>query len=351
MNELIYNASTRLYLKLKELELSSLNISEYNKNYVNKYLNNYLFYIPLYTQLLQKSISKLNKPISESTFIDYGGGCGILSFLAIELGFKNVIYSDLYSVSVSDTKILSSKLDLTINEFICGDIEEFIDKLFKNNIKPDLICSFDVLEHIYDLENWFNKLSQIKNNFHLIFMTSANSHNPFVRNRLKKLQLKAEHQGSITSFGWKKSDTRTAYIEVRKEIIKKTYPNLNSFDVELLSKKTRGLRKDHIHKVVLEFLKSSEINYQINHPTNTCDPNNGNWTENLIDLNFLTNILIEKKYNIKYTNSFYSYSKNKVLNLPKYILNFLIKKLGPENLFFSPTYTLELEKNYNKDLT
>ena len=89
---LIDNAIAQLYKKFQNLHIVTLDISDYNKRYLQDYYDNFYFFMPLYKQLLQKCLAKLSKPIAESCFIDYGGGCGMLSFLAVELGFKQVVY-------------------------------------------------------------------------------------------------------------------------------------------------------------------------------------------------------------------------------------------------------------------
>lgn len=342
--KLIEVAISNLYSKIHKLDIKNLKISDYNKEYLKKYISNYNFYMSLYKQLLHKSIIKLKKPISQSIFVDYGGGCGMLSYIAKEIGFKSVIYNDIYQISVNDTKIISREIDIVIEDYICGDVYEFVNELNIKNIKPDLICSFDVLEHIYNLEKWFQTIRKIKGKFSLLFMTSANSRNPYLVNRLKKLQIKAEYVGSNRTVGWKESDMNSPFREVRINIIKNKFPELENIEIKDLSKRTRGLRKEDIEEVVQNYKSSGLIDYQIKHATNTCDPYTGNWTENLIDLNHLKNFLEKINFKVEITNSFYGYSNNKIFNLPKYILNLIIKLLGTKNLFFSPTYTLEINK-------
>jgi len=82
-----------LFEKLKILNLNEIGISEYNQRYMNEYIRDYSFYAPLYKQLLCSAIEELKLPIEESVFIDYGGGSGLLSFLAKEIGFKKFFYS------------------------------------------------------------------------------------------------------------------------------------------------------------------------------------------------------------------------------------------------------------------
>ena len=332
-----------LHSKLGTLDIQNLQISDYNKEYLKKYIQNYSFYMSLYSQLLIKSLKKLNKPLAESIFVDYGGGCGMLSYLAKEVGFKSVIYNDIYEVSVNDTKTISKELAIKIDKYIHGDIDAFLHEIKATTIEPDLICSFDVLEHIYDLKNWFRSIATIKNTFSLVFMTSANAKNPYINYKLKKLQIQAEFQGMDKTIGWKASDLNSSFLEARKTIIRTKFSELKDDKIEKLSRKTRGLRKDDIEKVVKDYIKNNRIDYHIAHPTNTCDPHTGNWTENLIDLRQLKKIAQDNNFNIEITNSFYSYSKTKILNFPKQILNLILRILGPKNLFFSPTYTLEIQ--------
>lgn len=330
--------------KLQQLDLDNLAISEYNRQYLKKYLEDYSFYIFIYSQLLSKAIAKLEKPVSKSTFIDYGGGCGMLSYLASELGFNKVIYNDIYLVSVADVKIISKTLGIKIDHFIAGDVDEFVGKINEINAKPDLICSFDVLEHIYDLEKWFFAIAKIDHSFSLLFTTHANGANPLILRRLKKLQVKAENKGLTRTKGWKEIDSSTSFLVLRKEMIRSKFPELSNKEVELLSKRTRGLRENDIEILVRDYLKTGQIFYEIYHPTNTCDPYTGNWTEHLIDLKKLKSIIIKKRLLFDVSNSYYGYSKNKIWNVPKFLINQLLKIVGKRHLFFSPTYTLEVQK-------
>jgi len=341
----IERAINNLHSKLHKLNLNNLNITDYNKGYLKKYVDNYYYFMSLYSQLLEKAIKKLKKPISESVFVDYGGGCGMLSYLAKEIGFKSVVYYDIYQKSVNDTKIISKEIAIVIDHYICGDIEKFVIEINNGNINPDLICSFDVLEHIYDLKKWIKAIKDIDTNFSLLFMTSANPRNLYIVNRLKKLQIKAEHEGLNRTIDWKDTDLSSSFLEARKYIIIEKFPQLTAKEIKELSIKTRGLNKGDIEKVAKNYIKTNSIDYHINHPTNTCDPYSGNWTENLIDLKQLKIFIENNNLKVDVTNSFYSYSNNKIFNIPKLILNLIISLFGPRNLFFSPTYTLEIQKD------
>lgn len=342
---LIEASIKRLYLKMQGIEIQQMNISAYNKSYLKKYQDDFHFYMSLYAQLLVKSINKLKKPIAESTFIDYGGGSGMLSYLAKEVGFQTVVYVDLYQISVDDAKIISNHLGIEIDYFICGDVKEFTGKIKDLKIQADLICSFDVLEHIYDLTYWMKTIAEIENDFSLLFMTSANPKNILVSRRLKKIHRKCEYRGVEKGDNWKEMDLNSSFLIGRREIIRKRFPELTLEELNLLALRTRGLRKDGIEKLVSTYIETGKINYTIAHPTNTCDPYTGNWSEQLINLEELKLIARGEDLAVDITNSFYSYGDRKLLNVPKYILNKIIKLVGSNNLFFSPSYVLEIQKS------
>ncbi len=341
---LVENSIRKLRIKLKALNLSSLDISAYNKKYLSKYIDNYDYFMHFYKQLLTKAIDKLPKPVSESVFVDYGGGCGILSYLAKEVGFKTVIYDDIYPVSVNDAKIIAGIIHINIDYFIYGDIDQFVTTINSLRLKPDLICSFDVLEHIYDWRLWIKTITKIDDQFSLLFMTSANSKNPFINRRLKKIQVQAENKGFTKYDGWKESDLNTSFLEERKKIIASKFENLKNKEINLLAKATRGLIKTDIEKVVDGFLQTGNIQYKPVHSTNTCDPYTGNWAEHLINIDELKTFIKSNDLNIEITNVYHSYSKNKLLDPLKYLMNLFMKILGNRSLFLSPMYVLEIEK-------
>jgi len=340
---LISNAIRSLYFKINELDLQNLNISDHTEESLLKYVNNYSFYMSAYSQLLRKALKKINNSVNECIFVDYGGGCGILSWLAKMVGFKTVIYNDIYKSSVIDAEILSKKLDISIDYYINGDVEDFVNQITRLNIQPDLICSFDVLEHIYDLESWIKTIAKIQK-FYLLFMTGANPKNPYIVNRLKKLHIRSEYQGCEKNIRCNDIYLNTSILKEREIIISNMFPDLKNNEVEFLSKNSRGLRKDDIEKMVHEYKKTGKTRYIIDHPTNTCDPYTGSWTERLIDLERLKIFCESNNLLVDISNSFYCYSNNIILNTVKFLFNQLIKILGTKNLFFSPFIILEIQK-------
>lgn len=339
----VETALKTLLVKLSPLNLEEIGVSEYNQRYMSEYIKDYSFYAPLYQQLLNSAIKELKLPIEESVFVDYGGGCGILSLLAKEVGFKQVIYSDIYDISLSDAKLIAEKTNIKIDDFILGNIDELVVGITQRKISPDLICSFAVLEHIYNLDEWFKSLSKLKNSFCLVFLTSANPYNPFIRRRLMKLQRIVEFQGSEEFWGMKKRDLRIPFLNARKDIIKEIITDLDESTLEYLAKETRGLDQKDIIKEIEHYQSNGILRYKIKHPTNTCDPYTGNWAENLIDIPSVKKLLESLNFQSEVISGLYSYSSNKKLNFIKSILNQLIRINNRFGLYLSATYILKVK--------
>ena len=171
----INEAAKRLYEKLLRLELNDLNISEYNKRYLGNRIKSKKANLQLYTHLLSLSLKNLTYSFKDIVLVDYGGGAGLFSLLAKELGIGTVIYNDIFDTSCDDFRIISNKLKISIDSIVPGDIGELIDFVSKNNIKINSICSFDVIEHIYDVSNHINNLEKLSDGFmNIVYASSAN---------------------------------------------------------------------------------------------------------------------------------------------------------------------------------
>jgi len=57
-HNIINEAGEKLYSKIQFLNLQNLNISEYNRNYLKKYVDNLSFYISQYSLLFVKALKK-----------------------------------------------------------------------------------------------------------------------------------------------------------------------------------------------------------------------------------------------------------------------------------------------------
>ncbi len=70
----INSAASRLFNKLKYLDVDSLNISEYNKRYFGGILKELTYSLQLYSYILSWSLAESDILFNKFVFLDYGGG-------------------------------------------------------------------------------------------------------------------------------------------------------------------------------------------------------------------------------------------------------------------------------------
>jgi len=341
-------AAERLHKKFLKLNIGKSSISEYNQKYLSDQLDNPVGTLQRYTHLLALSLDKdYLSPLDKFVFVDYGGGSGILALLAKELGIGRVIYNDIYDVSCNDMKVLSRNMNINIDDYVCGDIDELISYFKKKQILINAISSHDVIEHIYDVEDYLKKLRLVSNtSFRIVFSSTANSQNPLIERKLKKIHKRCEYRDRYKVKGHKKRDSLKNYFDLRKEIIKNYSDFLTEEVIDNIAVITRGLRKQDIEKCVDEYIKSGKIHYKSDHPTNTCDPITGNWAEHIMSTNYLKKILQDEGFFVRILSGYWQYSDHRIKLIIKNILNMCIKLLGGKGLFIAPAYIISADYNH-----
>lgn len=334
----ILAAKKRLKKNLKGLNINQIDISDYNKRYLSNKLKKIDGTLDTYGDLLKICFHDTELSLRDTVLVDYGGGSGILSFLAKEFGIGTIIYVDIFHESCNDVRVLSNYLKLPLNYIVNGNIDELLIFLQKNSLIVNAIASYDVLEHIYDIDDHFKKLSSINAPFRIVYASGANIKNPYISKNLKKQQLLAEYHDRREKWGHKQRDTLKAYFDIRKEIIHLYSPKLDSVSVNLIAKVTRGLQEADIKKCVDEYIEKGQINYSIDHPTNTCDPYTGNWCEHLIRTDWFEQNISKYGYSVKILNGHWNATSTIPKKAISKILNLFIKALGNNGLIIAPYY-------------
>jgi 2-polyprenyl-3-methyl-5-hydroxy-6-metoxy-1,4-benzoquinol methylase len=345
----INSAAERLFNKLNYFNVKELNISDYNKQYFQGKLTHLTSCLRLYSYILSWSLAKSDVPLDEFVFLDYGGGSGMLSLLAKELGIGTVIYNDIYDVSCHDAKLIAESIGNSADYYVCGDIDEVLDFLRANNIDCHAIASYDVIEHIYDLESFFRKLTFCsKGPLTIVMSSGSNIFNPLCRRKQMKQQLDVEYQDREKKWGHKERDCLMSYLKVRREIIAeyiRQFDNeLEDKDVAQLAKNTRGMDKADIEKATGEYLKTGSFPPPPTHPTNTCDPYTGNWMEHLFDPCQLAAILSQAGFKTQILSGYYGCPNNIIKRLIGTFLNrliFIFKKHGIRIAAFITVYGIK----------
>jgi hypothetical protein len=341
LQEQLASAEIRLYEKFDKLDLESLPISEYNRRYLGTKIPNLKGLLSLYGRLLYLSLQNSQKSLKKSVLVDYGGGSGVISLLAIELGVGTVIYNDIYDVSCCDVGILCNALDLNMDHIVCGDVDELVSYLQEKSISINAIVSYDVLEHIYDVEAHFQRLNRLTGSvFRIVYASGANIENPLYVRSVKQKQLKAEYQTREKKWGHKERDSLQAYLDIRKNIISSYAPGLAPDTVDHLARSTRGLIQSDIEKRVDEFRNNGCIQYHIDHPTNTCDPYTGNWCEHLMEFEWLERTIRDRGFSVEILTGRYTSGGSLLKRSVKKILNSMLQIMGRRGMIIAPYFVV-----------
>jgi 2-polyprenyl-3-methyl-5-hydroxy-6-metoxy-1,4-benzoquinol methylase len=340
----INDAATRLFSKLQAIDVESLNISDYNKSYFGEHLKELRQALQVYSYILAWSIAEMNLPINKCSILDYGGGSGMISLLAKELDFKTVLYNDIYDISCHDAKTIGLSIGNQADHYILGDIDDVIIFLKKNDIRCNSIVSYDVIEHIYDMEYFIKKLPELtdKTCSSIVMSSGANTCNPLIVRTFKKLHYKVEFENREDTVGRKKRDALESYSTLRKKIVQQHAPDLNSNEIKEITRRTRGLIERDIINVVNDYKITKKFPPEPKHPTNTCDPYTGNWAEHLMDIYHLKNQLNDVGFRSKIIAGYEGNSdkKGKIRNciiIPGFNTLINLPKFG---ICFAPFFTL-----------
>jgi hypothetical protein len=203
------------------------------------------------------------------------------------------------------------------------------------------MISYDVIEHIYDLGVYFSKLPLLSDgSMRVVFASSANSHNPLINNQRIKAQKVIELKDRPKEWGHKERDALQSYLGIRKKIISTYAPHLTQDEVDMLARATRGLIKQDIEKVVVDYNATGIITYSPDHSSNTCDPLTGNWAEHLMDTVEVKNLLSKSGFNVSVLPGYFDSAGKSYKRVAKESLNLAIRGLGGYNLAVAPYYVI-----------
>lgn len=351
LSDRIASAQVRLRAKLLALDVKTCGISDYNQRYLGAKIDRLEATLQLYGHLLCLSLGRQPIPLERFVLVDYGGGSGVLSLLALELGIGAVIYNDIYDVSCKDVRLLSNMLGLPLAHIICGDIDQLVLYVRSNSISVHAVTSHDVLEHIYNVKSHFKSLSAISNScLRIVYASGANIKNPLCVHIVRKKQMEVECKDRGKQWGHKERDSLRAYLDIRKEIISAYAPGLNSEMIEQLGCSTRGLIKADIEKCVDEYRLKGGISFIPDHPTNTCDPYTGNWCEHLMETRWLQGILEDEGFLVEILPGQYRMSGSTPIKKGiEFFLNAVIRLLGKWGMFIAPYYVVYADRLAEKE--
>jgi len=314
LSTLINEKATDLFNKLSSLPIEALDLPDHVVTYLEKYHHGRQFFsVQTAAELLYRSISMQNKPVADLTVMDYGAGMGCLYMLAKMIGCKEVIYNDLLPDNTAASGIISRYLGIPVDLFVASDHKGTLRMLKDKNIDCDIILSRNVVEHIYDLDEFYGDMAKGQPGAMIFFSTTANYQNPGMLWYHKKLH----------------RDYEVRYKTKREMIIKEKMKDISDMDMEKLATATRGLAVSDLDDAILRYRENGTLPDPSVHYTNTCDPDNGIWAEHIIPVADYRRIIESKGYRLSVKPAFWDTHYSSALkNLFAGTMNFVTRQLG-----------------------
>jgi 2-polyprenyl-3-methyl-5-hydroxy-6-metoxy-1,4-benzoquinol methylase len=326
------NRSAREYIPsfmalLQSIPLKELKLPLFPETYFSYLLNNAAYFLRTYAQLLDMVPLYCKKSREELTIVDHGCGNGWLGLFASYCGFGKIIFIDRDKEFIQSAQQLAAAMRLEGYKFITGNTEDLVNACREDTI--DLILSTDVFEHVYDPLDFLKQVKKINEEIILLFKTPSNPSNPFLNRRLKKMQYKDEWLGGkaddFATFG----ESHEPYREIRRKIIVAANSTFSLQEVESLVNRTRGLIQEDIIKAVQNYITTGQLPPQPVHPTNTCHPLTGSWTERLLTRREYTSLFNQAGFKVTYAKGFYNqWKQNKQSAFVTRLANYFIRVVG-----------------------
>jgi len=326
--------------QLKQIQIPALSIAQYPKVYLQLLLQNQPYYLHIYAQVLERLMETSLLVKEEIRLVDFGAGNGLLGMFARFCGIKNVYMADVSQPFMNAARQVAQQLQIDIQGFIEGDIETVKHHFYMEN-KPNAIVGTDVIEHIYNLDHFFETIKEIDPAIVSVFTTASVTANWFKNRQLMRLQHHDEHIGSNAAHALQGNEfAGMAFFDIRKRIIHHHHPKLSSDALETLAAATRGMNKQDILLSIERFIEHGSVPFAPIHATNTCDPITGSWTERLLTAEEYDNIYKKAGFSLYFTNGFYNQWQGGKKSIFLKAANTLISLAGTKGQTIAPFITL-----------
>lgn len=322
LGRMINSAATDLYGRLVKVDANKLGMPEHCLIYFSSSHSRRLFFsTETSAHILYRSIQLTGKPPADVALMDYGAGVGTLFLLAKMIGCKKVIYSDHLEDWKISAELIANAIGVTIDHYIVGDIDACLDQLDQLNIQCDIITSRNVVEHIYSLDKFFSSLYKKQPGAIIFSSTTANKKNPAaaIKHRLWHRKWEKIYRGK------------------RLVAIERQSPGIAVFRKQKLASATRGLAVAELENAINDFRKTGRLPDPNRFGSNTCDPSNGVWAENLLSLSTYRQLINESRYMVSFAPGFWdTHYKIQYLNRAAHFFNRIISRGGIIAMMLAP---------------
>jgi 2-polyprenyl-3-methyl-5-hydroxy-6-metoxy-1,4-benzoquinol methylase len=305
---------------------------DYPDIYLSYLVTHLSYFVKIYADVLNKGLQLADVRLDEARLVDLGAGNGMMGLFATYCGCKEVYINDIDGEFIKAAQQLSQMLSIEPTGFIEGDITA-VKNYFANGNSPDICIGTDMIEHVYDLDSFFNILSSLSSTKAFIFTTASNPRNFCKVRQLRKIQYNDEYKGGMPGeyllYG---GTAMKPFREIRKEIILQTSDIQEPVLSELVSR-TRGLIRADIEKAVKKYESAGQLPDLPENDYNTCHPLTGSWSERILPLQTYRDIISHHRWEMNieagYYNSEHKSIKGRILHCVNCIIPYSCLRLAP----------------------
>jgi len=322
LGRVIQEAAERLHARLQNIDVDELGMPAHCLSYFKLSHSTRLFFsIETSAHLLYRSIRLTGKKTADITVMDYGAGVGTLFLLAKMIGCGKVIYNDHLEDWKKSAELIAAAIDVQIDLYIVGDIDQCLQELRQKNIECNIITSRNVIEHIYKLDKFYSAIQKYQPAAIIFSSTTANMANP---------------ASVIKHVRWHRKWEKV-YYGMRVVDIQRHSPGMAADKVKTLATATRGLAAEDLQQAIQQYRETGELPDPTKYGSNTCDPANGVWAEHLISTAQYKGLIDEKWYNVSFEPGFWdTHYRKSYKNALSKLLNKLISARGSRALGLAP---------------
>ena len=192
-----------------------------------------------------------HRPIKGAKILDVGCGFGIDSMIFASLG------AEVYGIDVNPDWIetihaylTDLKWDLPIETKV-GDASklDYPDNTF------DVVLSVEAISHYRDVDNFLEESFRVSRRGGVLIVSDGNNGaNPRIRRKTHEIWRRFEHGPPTDSFYG--HQIKRSFIDMRREIITKNFPDLSPAKVPELAKNTFGMGDKEIVAAVADYLQN-----------------------------------------------------------------------------------------------
>lgn len=308
---LINSQCIDIYNTLTRLDPNKINIDKEFLDYFKKcHLERPIFTLQTSALLLYNAINASKLSLDQIKMLDYGAGVSTVYILAKKIGIQKVYYNDLMPNFIKLAKQIDTIFDIKMDDYIVGDSQACFKTASDLGYQINLVVSRNVIEHIYNLNTFFNDIYTFFPKAIVYNSTTANWNNPLTH--IQHIYLHKKN--------WK------IVKQLKKEYLLKKYnTKISDKAINKFLENTKSIGSYDFEEAIQNFLNNKIAKEYPNDYTNICTPE-GSWVEHLIPhsdyLKMNKNYFIEIRPGFWDTN--YSF---KLLNIMTSVLNQLIKIL------------------------